>query len=148
LKGSLFSPDPDREGNVITAEGNPCPNVFCDGPSQSVPIPHFVTARHKQTCPILFLPSSPVATSAAFITQPQPHHPAKNVIGDIHEPVDSLGVPVAFLKIESSIFSWTPSPCAVRATNRAAVAAGATSDNRRQKICRNLPPPTIGNCRR
>ena len=145
LKGALFSPDPDREGNIITAEGNPCPNVFCDGPSQSVPIPHFVTARHKQTCP----PVPP------FITRRNTccfHHTVstlsgENVIGDIHEQADSLGVPCDLLEIERLRFGRTPSPCAVRATNRTAVAAVAMSNNRRQIGCCNLPPSAAGICR-
>ena len=119
-RGSLFSPDPDREGNIITAEDNPCPSVFCDGPSQSASIPHFVTARHKQTCPTLFLPFITRDNIRCFRRATTATSSDEYVIGDIHVQADSLGVPVAFLKLKAHHFGRTPSPCAGRATSQAA----------------------------
>ncbi len=55
----------------------------------------------------------------------------------IHDSADSPAIWRGFPSIESLSFLRTPSPCAGRATNRSAVAAGTTSDNRRQNICRN-----------
>ena len=109
--------------------------AFCDSPSQtdlSHPVPRFIT-RDNIRC---FHRATTATSSDEY------------VIGDIHVQADSLGVPVAFLKLKAHHYGRTPSPCAGRATKRAAVAAGATSSNRRQISCRNRPPIGAANCRR
>ena len=73
--------------------------AFCDSPSQtdlSHPVPRFIT-RDNIRC---FHRATTATSSDEY------------VIGDIHVQADSLGVPVAFLKLKAHHYGRTPSPCA------------------------------------
>lgn len=103
-----------------------------------------VTTRHKQACPTLFLPSSPVATSAVG-SRNRSHIIRRKCHRRHSRTADSPGVSVAFLKIESLSFLYDTIP--LRWT-RNETSRSRGSGNKRQSAARDLPPPAIGICRR